>query len=62
MFRALRAHHQERQIALIQLLVTVTPCWWQCRVLVGSLHIGKNLCVKLVTYQESLHDARPTKR
>ena len=21
---------------LIQLLVIVTPCWWQCRVLVGS--------------------------
>jgi hypothetical protein len=36
MFRARRAHHQERQIVLIQLLVTVTPCWWQCRVLVGS--------------------------
>ena len=37
MFQARRAHHQERQIVLIQLLVTVTPCWWQCRVLVGSL-------------------------
>jgi len=36
MFRARRAHHQERQVVLIQLLVTVTPCWWQCRVLVGS--------------------------
>ena len=32
MFRVRRAHHQERQIVLIQLLVTVTPCWWQCRV------------------------------
>jgi len=27
MFRARRAHHQEGQIALIQLLVTVTPCY-----------------------------------
>ena len=29
MFRARRAHHQERQILSIQLLATVTPCWWQ---------------------------------
>ena len=32
MFRACRAHHQEKQIVSIQLLVNVTPCWWQCRV------------------------------
>ena len=32
MFRALRAHHQERQIVSIQALVTVTLCWWPCRV------------------------------
>jgi hypothetical protein len=31
MFRAHRAHHQERQIVLIQPLVTVTLCWWLCR-------------------------------
>jgi len=31
-FRAHRAHHQERQIVSIQLLVTVTLCWWPCRV------------------------------
>jgi hypothetical protein len=37
MFRSRRAHHQERQIVLIQLLVTVTPCCWQCSVLVGTL-------------------------
>ena len=37
MFRARHAHHQEKQIVSIQLLVIVTPCWWQCRVLVGSL-------------------------
>jgi hypothetical protein len=29
MFQARRAHHQERQIVLTQLLLTVTPCWWQ---------------------------------
>ena len=37
LFRACRAHHQEKQIVSIPLLVIVTPCWWQCRVLVGSL-------------------------
>ena len=36
MFRACHAHHQEKQIVSIQLLVIVTPCWWLCRVLVGS--------------------------
>ena len=36
MFRGCHAHHQEKQIVSIQLLVIVTPCWWQCRVLVGS--------------------------
>ena len=28
MFRAHRAHHQERQIVSIQPLVTVILCWW----------------------------------
>ena len=28
MFRARRAHHQERQIVSIQHLVTVILCWW----------------------------------
>ena len=37
MFRACHAHHQEKQTVSIQLLVNVTVCWWQCRVLVGSL-------------------------
>jgi len=32
MFRAHRDHHQERQIVSIQPLVTVTLCWWPCRV------------------------------
>jgi hypothetical protein len=32
MFRAPRAHHQERQIISIQPLVNVTLCWWLRRV------------------------------
>ena len=32
MFRAHRAHHQERQIVSIQPLVAVTLCRWPCRV------------------------------
>jgi hypothetical protein len=36
LFRAHRAHHQERQIVSIQPMVTVTLCWWPCRVQVGS--------------------------
>jgi hypothetical protein len=36
MFRALRTYHQERQIVSIQPLVTVTLCWWPCRVHGGS--------------------------
>ena len=36
MFRAHRAHHQERQIVSIQPLVAVTLCRWPCRVQVGS--------------------------
>ena len=35
MFRACHAHHLEKQIVSIQLLVNVTPCWWLCCVLVG---------------------------
>ena len=36
MFRAHRAHHQERQIVSIQPLVAVTLCQWPCRLQVGS--------------------------
>jgi len=36
MFRSHCAHHQERQIVSIQPLVTVTLCWWPCRMQVGS--------------------------
>jgi len=32
MFRACNAHHQEKHIVSIQLLVIVTPCWWPCLV------------------------------
>jgi hypothetical protein len=46
MSRSPRAHHQERQTLSTQPLVTVTLCWWPW-----------NLCVALVLYQESLHDA-----
>ena len=48
-FRAHRAHHQERQIVSTQPLVTVTLCWWPYRVQVGSslptctLHIHRQL-------------------
>jgi hypothetical protein len=36
MFRAHRAHHQEREIVSIQPLVAVALFWWPCRVQVGS--------------------------
>ena len=35
MFRAHRAHHQERQIVSIQPLVTIILCWWPSCVQVG---------------------------
>ena len=39
MFRAHRAHHQERQIVSIQpLVVAVTLCRWPCRAQVGPEH------------------------
>ena len=37
MFRAHRAHHQERQIVSIQPLVAVTLCRWPRRLQVGDL-------------------------
>ena len=51
MFRACLVHHQEKQIVSIQLLVIVTTCWWQCRVLVGS---------KLPTNTRHCHQQRVT--
>jgi uncharacterized membrane protein len=47
MFRAYRAHHQEKQIVSIQLLVAVTLCQWPCRVQVGS------------EFTSDLHTTRP---
>ena len=47
MFRTCHAHHQEKQNVSIQLLVIVTPCWWQCRVLVGSWDMGHILLLPL---------------
>jgi len=38
MFRAHRAHHQEREIVSIQPLVAVILCQWPCRVQVRSEH------------------------
>jgi hypothetical protein len=49
MFRTHRAHHQERQIVSIQPLVTVTLCWWPCRVQVGSE----------LQFTSNLHTTRP---
>jgi len=40
MFRAHRAHHQERQIVLIKPLVTVNLCRWLCLVQVAPDWIG----------------------
>jgi len=56
MFRGHRAHHQERQIVSIQPLVTVILFWWP-----RCVQVGRRLCITLVIYQESLHDARSTK-
>ena len=61
MFRAHRAHHEERQIVSLQPLVTVTLCRWSCRVKNKNKYLERNLWVTLVIYQESLHDAGSTK-
>ena len=63
MFRAPRVHHQEGQIVSIQF---VSPddeheVLETCRVINKNKYIERNLCVRLVIYQESLHDARSTK-
>jgi len=59
MFRARRAHHQERQI--VQPLVTVILCWWPRCVQVGrrletcrDTHIENNLRLTLVIYKETV--------
>jgi hypothetical protein len=49
MFRAHRAHHQERHIVSIQPLVAVTLCRWPCRVQIGSsLLMMSTMCSKYV--------------
>jgi hypothetical protein len=60
MFRARRAHHQERQFVSIRPLVTVILCWWpRCVQILPTCtpckYIEKNLCITLVIYQGSLH-------
>ena len=50
LFRARRAHHQERQIVSIQPLVTVNLCWWLCCVQVGSF------TPNLHTYRKTVYD------
>jgi len=52
MFRAFHANHQVKQIVSIQLLVIVTPCWRQCRVLVGSWY---NLFLLMMSMTCSKH-------
>jgi len=64
-FRAHRAHHQERKIVSVQPLVAVTlsvavSCAGPTCTRHGHRH-RKELCVTLVIYQESLHDSRSTK-
>jgi hypothetical protein len=49
MFRAYRAHHQERQIVSIQPLVTVNLCWWPCRVQVGSKQLPEVVLIQFVS-------------
>jgi hypothetical protein len=51
MFRAHRAHHQERQIVSIQPLVAVKLCWWPCRAQVG----------RRVVYFQPAHDTATNK-
>ena len=48
MFRAHRAHHQERQIASIQPLVTVFLCWWPRCVQVGSRVTVSSGCIDTI--------------
>jgi len=52
MFRAHRAHHQERQIVSIQPLVAVTLYRWPSRVQVGSELAGRK-------FTSDLHTTRP---
>ena len=55
MFRAHRAHHQERHIVSIQRLVTVTLCWWPCRVQVDARLTKYKIVNKFNEMQEGSH-------
>ena len=70
MFRAHRAHHQERQIVSIQPLVTVILCWWsRCvQVFFQPAHISATniesqlpeaVLIKFVSSDDE-HDVRET--
>ena len=68
MFRAYRFHHQERHIVSIQTLVTVTLCWWPCRVRVGSdtatnieLQLSEDVWTQFVSADDE-HDVLETCR
>ena len=61
MFRARRAHHQERQILPIQPLVTVTLCWWPFSVQFGSklISLPEVVLIKFVSLDDE-HDVLET--
>ena len=48
MFRTHRAHHQEREVASTQSLVTVTLFWWSYRVQVGSRVTVSSGCIDTI--------------
>jgi len=52
MFRAHRAHHQERKIVSIQPPVAVTLCRWPCHVQVGSEQVHFRPAHDTATYTE----------
>jgi hypothetical protein len=60
MFRAHRAHHQERKIVSVQPLVAVTLCLWPCRVQVGSL--PSEVVLKQFVSPDDEHDVLETCR
>ena len=58
-FRAHRAHHQERQDVSIQPLVAVTLCRWPCRVQVGSSQLPEVVLTQYVSPDDE-HDVLET--
>jgi len=63
MFRARRAHHQERQIVSIQSPVAVTLCQWSCRVQVVATctHLPEVVLTQFVSPDDE-HDVLETCR